>query len=50
MNNEMDDFSTDGHVNSYGLPASPANFIKPGKQPMSSMAPTIVVSRTGDVR
>uniref|UniRef100_A0A182Q6K4 Gamma-glutamyltransferase n=1 Tax=Anopheles farauti TaxID=69004 RepID=A0A182Q6K4_9DIPT len=50
LNNEMDDFSTPGLVNLYGLPASPANFIVPGKRPMSSMTPTIVTDETGDVR
>lgn len=50
MNNQMDDFATPGHVNSYGIPASPANMIEPGKQPLSSMTPTIVVSKSGDVR
>lgn len=42
LNNEMDDFSTPNSTNAYGYVASPANFIKPGKRPLSSMAPVIV--------
>ncbi|XP_072048477.1 glutathione hydrolase 1 proenzyme-like [Amphiura filiformis] len=49
-NNEMDDFSKPNTTNFYGVPASPVNFIKPGKRPMSSMVPVIVIDGQGDVR
>lgn len=50
LNNQMDDFSTPGVVNVYGIPPSPANFVRPGKRPMSSMSPTIVTDLNGDLR
>ncbi|KAL1467073.1 hypothetical protein MTO96_005931 [Rhipicephalus appendiculatus] len=50
MNNQMDDFSTPGMRNFYGVAPSAANFIVPGKRPMSSMAPVVVVDENGDVQ
>ena len=44
-NNQMDDFSTPGSANSFGYQPTAANFIRPGKRPMSSMSPTIVIDR-----
>jgi gamma-glutamyltranspeptidase/glutathione hydrolase len=44
LNDEMDDFtSKEGVPNFYGLIQGPANAIAPGKRPLSSMTPTIVL-------
>ncbi len=44
LNNEMDDFSTKpGVPNVYGVVGGVANEIQPGKRPLSSMSPTILV-------
>ena len=48
MNNEMDDFAAaPGIPNQFGLLGSEANQIVPGKRPLSSMTPTIVM-KDGD--
>ncbi|MGI4977435.1 MAG: gamma-glutamyltransferase [Janthinobacterium lividum] len=44
LNDEMDDFTTSpGGANMFGLVQGPENEIAPGKRPLSSMAPTIVM-------
>ncbi|KAL3136319.1 hypothetical protein ABBQ38_005583 [Trebouxia sp. C0009 RCD-2024] len=47
LNNEMDDFSTPEQANVYGLAPSAPNFIRPGKKPLSSMSPTLVLDPQG---
>ena len=49
LNDEMDDFTVQpGVANHYGLMQGEANAIAPGKRPLSSMAPTLVL-RDGHV-
>ncbi|GAB2292459.1 Gamma-glutamyltranspeptidase 3 [Dionaea muscipula] len=43
LNNEMDDFSTPTEINPDKLPPAPANFIRPGKRPLSSMTPLVIL-------
>jgi gamma-glutamyltranspeptidase / glutathione hydrolase len=44
MNNEMDDFTAKvGVKNAFGLLQGAANAIQPGKRPLSSMMPTLVL-------
>ncbi|MDI3254543.1 MAG: gamma-glutamyltransferase [Bacillota bacterium] len=44
LNDEMDDFaSKQGAPNMFGLIQGPANSIAPGKRPLSSMTPTIIL-------
>ena len=44
LNNEMDDFAAKpGEPNMFGLVQGEANAVKPGKRPLSSMTPTIVL-------
>lgn len=50
-NNQMDDFSTPGFRNHWGFDPTEANFIQPGRRPMSSMSPTVVFNiETGNVK
>lgn len=44
LNNQMDDFSiSPGTPNAFGLIGSQSNAVAPGKRPLSSMSPTIVL-------
>jgi gamma-glutamyltranspeptidase/glutathione hydrolase len=44
LNNEMDDFTVKvGEANLFGLVQGAQNLIEPGKRPLSSMSPTIVL-------
>jgi gamma-glutamyltranspeptidase/glutathione hydrolase len=50
LNNEMDDFAArPGAANAYGLVHGEQNAIEPGKRPLSSMAPTLVLDGPGTV-
>ena len=51
LNNEMDDFSISAGVpNAFGLLGAEANAVEPGKRPLSSMSPTIVLNSDGSPR
>jgi gamma-glutamyltranspeptidase/glutathione hydrolase len=48
LNNEMDDFSIyPGVPNAFGLIGAENNSVEPGKRPLSSMSPTIVLDSNG---
>ncbi|SOV08995.1 related to gamma-glutamyltransferase [Ustilago sp. UG-2017a] len=48
LNDEMDDTSTPGVPNAFGLAPSPYNYPEAGKRPLSSTCPTII-ERDGEV-
>ncbi|TGL37214.1 gamma-glutamyltransferase [Leptospira perdikensis] len=51
LNNTMDDFAVaPGVPNLYGLVGSKANAIEPGKTPLSSMSPTILLDEAGKTK
>ncbi|CCK70983.1 gamma-glutamyltransferase KNAG_0F03210 [Huiozyma naganishii CBS 8797] len=47
FNNEMDDFAQRHRSNSFDLAPSAYNLIAPGKRPLSSTAPTVVLNEYG---
>nr|XP_023018346.1 glutathione hydrolase 1 proenzyme-like [Leptinotarsa decemlineata] len=50
LNSVMNDFSFPNSTNYYGLVGSPKNKMEPGKRPLSSMAPSILIDEKGNVK
>ena len=49
-NNQMDDFSTPDQTNYFNLKPSDTNYIQPGKRPMSSMSPIIIINDKNEAK
>ncbi|KAI1760603.1 gamma-glutamyltranspeptidase [Hypoxylon sp. FL1150] len=50
LNDEMNDFSIPGVRNEFGYAPSPANYVRAGKRPLSSITPVIVERPAGESR
>nr|KAG5699190.1 hypothetical protein BaRGS_012711 [Batillaria attramentaria] len=50
LNNELADFAKADGLNVDGLQSASPNYIAPGKRPLSSMAPAIIVDKDGNPR
>uniref|UniRef100_A0A0A9YCN9 Gamma-glutamyltranspeptidase 1 n=1 Tax=Lygus hesperus TaxID=30085 RepID=A0A0A9YCN9_LYGHE len=50
LNSVMDDFSIPGITNYFDFIPSSHNYVEPGKKPLSSACPTIIVDQNGDVK
>ncbi|KEY64224.1 hypothetical protein S7711_03510 [Stachybotrys chartarum IBT 7711] len=49
LNDEMNDFSIPGVTNAFGYAPNPANFVRPGKRPLSSISPVIAETPEGEL-
>lgn len=50
LNSVMNDFSIPGTSNEYGYAPSPANYVRPGKRPLSSTTPILVEDLDGKLQ
>ncbi|XP_053988692.1 scoloptoxin SSD14-like isoform X1 [Hylaeus volcanicus] len=50
LNNAMNDFGIPSTISYFNIPPSPNNYIAPGKRPLSSMVPSILVDSDGNVK